>query len=119
MENRKNTENRDIKREKAQAGKKDKKCPVLGKCGGCKWLCEPYEKQLAVKEKHLKELCGKFVKFEKILNSDAPSKSADSCRLSGMDMKNDLAMITLYAEIADGRIYTSLLSRSPRFLMIR
>ena len=72
MENRKNTENRDIKREKAQAGKKDKKCPVLGKCGGCKWLCEPYEKQLAVKEKHLKELCGKFVKFDKIIGMEDP-----------------------------------------------
>lgn len=50
----------------------DKKCPALGKCGGCKWLQESYGKQLAEKEKMLKDLCGKFVKFDKIIGMEDP-----------------------------------------------
>lgn len=49
-----------------------KKCSAIGKCGSCKWICEPYEKQLAIKEKQLKDLCGKFVKFDKIIGMEDP-----------------------------------------------
>lgn len=49
-----------------------KKCPAIGKCGSCRWICEPYEKQLAIKEKQLKDLCGKFVKFDKIIGMENP-----------------------------------------------
>ncbi len=52
--------------------KDEKKCPAMGRCGGCKWICESYEKQLAVKEKQLKELCGKYVKFDKIIGMENP-----------------------------------------------
>ena len=31
-------------------------CPHFGSCGGCTYLALPYEKQLALKEKQVKEL---------------------------------------------------------------
>lgn len=52
--------------------KSDKKCPAMGKCGSCKWLCEPYEKQLAIKDKMIRDLCGKYVKFDKIIGMENP-----------------------------------------------
>lgn len=57
---------------KSNQNKDAKKCPAMGKCGSCKWICEPYEKQLAIKEKQLKDLCGKFVKFDKIIGMENP-----------------------------------------------
>lgn len=57
---------------KQQEGKREKICPVEGKCGGCKWLHEPYEQQLKRKEKLIKECCGTFGRFEPIIGMDDP-----------------------------------------------
>ena len=45
-------------------------CPVAGKCGGCQLLHLSYEEQLKLKEKRLRELCGKFGKFEPVIGME-------------------------------------------------
>lgn len=71
-----NQEKRPVKKSEQHTDKRcptqGKKCIAQGKCGGCKWLCEPYEKQLAIKEKMIKDLCGRFVKFDKIIGMEDP-----------------------------------------------
>lgn len=47
-------------------------CLAAGKCGGCKWLHLSYEEQLKKKEKTLKELCGRFGKWEPMIGMDDP-----------------------------------------------
>ena len=51
-------------------------CPVFGTCGGCTYLCLPYEEQCAVKERQVRELLGEAMPegssmdwFEGILQS--------------------------------------------------
>ncbi len=52
--------------------KKVSKCPVSSKCGGCQYIDLPYEKQLAMKQKAVNELIGKYVKVDKIIGMDNP-----------------------------------------------
>ncbi len=84
MESTRMNQNRDVKKNAGKPmGRKsmttggknnvaEKKCPAMGKCGSCKWIYDPYEKQLAIKEKQIKDLCGKFVKFDKIIGMENP-----------------------------------------------
>ncbi len=44
-------------------------CLAAGKCGGCKWLHMSYEEQLKKKEKTLRELCGRFGKWESMIGA--------------------------------------------------
>ncbi len=52
--------------------KREKVCPAEGKCGGCKWLHEPYAQQLKKKEKLIAEHCAGFGKWESIIGMDNP-----------------------------------------------
>lgn len=47
-------------------------CPMAEKCGGCKWIHKPYEEQLALKEKWVRELMTPFCKLEPIIGMDEP-----------------------------------------------
>ena len=53
-------------------------CPAFGTCGGCTYLCLPYQEQCAIKEKQVRELLGEALPegssmdwFEGILESPA------------------------------------------------
>ena len=48
------------------------RCPYAKKCGGCQMQNLPYEQQLAIKQKQLKELLGEFCKVEPIIGMDEP-----------------------------------------------
>lgn len=47
-------------------------CPVAEKCGGCKWIHKPYEEQLALKEKWVRELMAPYCKPEPIIGMEEP-----------------------------------------------
>ncbi len=51
---------------------KTKMCPVAKKCGGCNFIDKPYEEQLQLKEKRLRELMKPFCKVESILPMEEP-----------------------------------------------
>lgn len=60
----------------AQPGPERKKktlpCPVAGRCGSCRGLCEPYSEQLKQKEKLIKDCCGTFGRFDSVIGMDNP-----------------------------------------------
>ena len=45
--------------------KKNSRCQVSGKCGGCQFIDVPYEKQLEQKKKEIAKLLQNFCKLEK------------------------------------------------------
>lgn len=47
-------------------------CKVAGKCGGCKYIDKSYEETLAIKQKYMDKLLGKFCKVEKIVGMKDP-----------------------------------------------
>lgn len=47
-------------------------CKMSEKCGGCQYLHLTYQEQLEKKSKRLKELCGKFCKFDQIIGMEFP-----------------------------------------------
>lgn len=51
---------------------KGKACPVMHKCGGCRYLYLSYEQQLEKKEQMIKEYCGSFAEFETIIGMEEP-----------------------------------------------
>lgn len=51
---------------------KGKACPVMHKCGGCRYLYLSYEQQLERKEEIIKEYCGSFAEFEPIIGMEEP-----------------------------------------------
>ena len=57
--------------EKAEKNRK-KRCPVEGRCGGCKGFAVSYEEQLKQKEKQLISLCGRFGKWDGIIGMENP-----------------------------------------------
>lgn len=52
--------------------RKNSRCPVSGKCGGCQFIDEPYEEQLKRKKKEVAELLKPFCKLEKIHGMEEP-----------------------------------------------
>ncbi len=59
--------------QKQEAGKnRQAVCPVSEKCGGCKWIGKPYQEQLALKEKWVKELMAPFCRLEPIIGMEQP-----------------------------------------------
>lgn len=67
--------NRNQKQEQKDTHRKEKRekvCPAEGKCGGCKWLHEPYAQQLKKKEKLIAEHCAGFGKWDSIIGMDNP-----------------------------------------------
>lgn len=50
----------------------DIKCPVEKKCGGCQFLCVPYEEQLMLKEKQVKDLLGNKIHINPIKGMENP-----------------------------------------------
>ena len=47
-------------------------CPVAKKCGGCEWIQKPYEEQLAMKSKRLRELLAPFCRMDAIIPMEMP-----------------------------------------------
>lgn len=52
--------------------KKNSRCPVSGKCGGCQFIDIPYEKQLEQKKKETAKLLQNFCKLEKVHGMKEP-----------------------------------------------
>ncbi len=50
----------------------DKKCPVQGRCGGCKWLNRSYQEQCGIKAERLSTLLKPFGKPEGFLSMEEP-----------------------------------------------
>ena len=48
------------------------RCPYSKKCGGCRLIDIPYEKQLKMKQKNLNDLLGKYGKMEPIIGMENP-----------------------------------------------
>lgn len=48
-------------------------CSVAKKCGGCRWINRPYEEQLKLKEKWVKELLSPYCKPEPIIGMENPA----------------------------------------------
>ncbi len=51
---------------------KQQLCPVVKKCGGCKWINKPYEEQLQAKSKWFQELMKPFCKPEQVIAMEEP-----------------------------------------------
>lgn len=47
-------------------------CLVAHKCGGCKWIHKPYQEQLVLKEKWVRELMRPYCKPEPIIGMEQP-----------------------------------------------
>lgn len=48
------------------------RCPVAGKCGGCRWIDREYEEQLKAKETHFRKLMEPFCKTQPIIGMEEP-----------------------------------------------
>ena len=65
-------------------------CPVAEKCGGCKWIHKPYEEQLALKEKWVRELMAPYCKLEPIIGMEEPKHYRNKVHaVFGEDRKHD------------------------------
>ncbi len=65
-------------------------CPVAEKCGGCKWIHKPYEEQLALKEKWVRELMEPYCKLEPIIGMEEPKHYRNKVHaVFGEDRKHD------------------------------
>lgn len=53
-------------------GRKDRPCPVVNKCGGCRYIGMPYAEQLRQKQKTVEQLLEKYGKINKIIGMDVP-----------------------------------------------
>ncbi len=58
--------------EKKGAKRKESRCPVSKRCGGCQYIDMPYSRQLEIKQQRLKELLGEFGTPEPILGMKEP-----------------------------------------------
>lgn len=47
-------------------------CKIAGKCGSCRYSDVPYDKQLKIKQKMMKELLGEFGRLEPIIGMEDP-----------------------------------------------
>ncbi len=74
-----------------KAGKGGKEaCPVAEKCGGCKWIRKPYQEQLALKEKWVRELMAPFCKLDPIIGMEKPEHYRNKVHaVFGEDRKNN------------------------------
>ena len=52
--------------------KKEEKCKIFGKCGGCQLLNVPYEEQLTRKKSEVEKLMKPYCKVEKIIGMENP-----------------------------------------------
>ena len=67
------------------------KCPYAKKCGGCQMQNLPYQQQLAVKQKRLGELLGKYGKIQPIIGMDNPYHYRNKCHAAlGLDSKGKI-----------------------------
>lgn len=60
------------KKHPAAAEKSEAVCPVAKRCGGCKWIHKPYQEQLALKEKWVRELMQPYCKVEPMIGMEQP-----------------------------------------------
>ena len=52
--------------------KTQSRCPVSGKCGGCRYIDVEYKKQLSLKQKKMEELLGRFGTVKPIVGMENP-----------------------------------------------
>lgn len=70
---------------------KSKVCPVSKKCGGCKFIDKPYEEQLKIKEKWLKDLMKPFCKVEEVVPMECPTHYRNKVHaVFGEDRKHNI-----------------------------
>ena len=63
-------------------------CPYIARCGGCRYAEEPYERQLAEKQKHLEALLGTFGTVLPVIGMKEPYHSRNKAiRSFGYDGK--------------------------------
>ncbi|MBR1771237.1 MAG: 23S rRNA (uracil(1939)-C(5))-methyltransferase RlmD [Lachnospiraceae bacterium] len=56
-----------------QANRKNAKCAVSKRCGGCKWIEKEYAEQLSAKEKQFRKLLAPYCKTEGIIGMEEPA----------------------------------------------